>query len=167
MKIESSQLIDNQHSIVFIKKLFMKKTFLLFIIAFIAYSCQDQSKDININNATGTAIPTSTEIKIKSNDWILNSNSNGVTTYYTYHYKMPSITSSVFDTATINSYILTNSQVSLQTLPYSGQLKNAKGIAWTQTIDFDYAIGGINVYVTNSGLNADPPGAMVFNVVIK
>ena len=80
---------------------------------------------------------------------------------------MPAITSSVFDTATINSYILTGSQVALQTLPYSGQLRNAKGTSWTQTIDFDYAIGSINVYVTNSGVKADRPGNMDFNVVIK
>lgn len=147
----------------------MKKTLLLFIIALIAFSCEDPSKDIIVSNttATGTSIPNGIDIKVKSNDWILNSDTAGVTTYYTFHYPMPAITSSVYDTATINSYILTSSQPALQTLPYSGHLQNAKGTSWTQTIDFDYAIGSINVYVSNSGLNADPPGPMDFNVVIK
>jgi hypothetical protein len=149
------------------KKLFMKKTFLFLIIALITISCEDPSKDITVNAATGTNIPNAIDIKVKSSDWILNSDTTGVNTYYTYHYTLPAITSSVYDTATINSFILTSSPVGLQTLPYAGHLQNVKGTSWTQTIDFDYAIGSINMYVTNSGLNADPPGSMDFNVVIK
>ena len=145
----------------------MNKILLLFIIVLIAFSCNDTTNEISVANLNHTNNPSTIDVKVKSNDWILNTDSVGVNKYYTYHSSMPSITSSVFDTATINSYILTGSSGTLQTLPYVGHLQNAAGTAWTQTIDFDYTVGGINVYITNSALNADPPGTMDFNVVIK
>ena len=145
----------------------MKKILLLFIIAFIAFSCNDTSNDIIVANLNKTNNPTTFDIKVKSNDWVLNTDNVGVNKYYTYYYSMPSLTSSVFDTATINSYILTGSSGTQQTLPYVGHFQNAAGTIWTQTVDFDYAVGGINVFITNSNLKADAPAAMDFNVVIK
>ena len=145
----------------------MKKVLLLFIIALIVFSCNDTTNDISVAQLNNTNNPTTIDIRVKSNEWILNTDTVSGNKYYTYHYSIPLITSSAFDTAKINSYILTGSSSNQQTLPYVGHLQNTAGKSWTQTIDFDYAVGGINLYITNSALNADPPGTMDFNVVIK
>jgi hypothetical protein len=62
-------------------------------------------------------------------------------------------------------YIVLNNPTAQQNLPYVQQ-QNTSGAAWTQTIDFDYSEGGINVYVTNSNSASNPPTAMNFRVVI-
>jgi alanine racemase len=144
----------------------MRKTLLLFVVALIVVSCSDTANDINVNNTTS---PTANviDLKINSNAWIQNTDSIGTNKYYTYHFPMTEITSSVFNSGTISSYILTNNPIKQVTLPFTQHLQNSAGISWTQTIDFDYSVGGINLYVTNSALNADPPATMDFNITIQ
>jgi hypothetical protein len=144
----------------------MRKTLLLFVVALIIVSCSDTANDINVNNTTS---PTANviDLKINSNAWIQNTDSIGTNKYYTFHFPMTEITSSVFKSGTISSYILTNNPIKQVTLPFVQHLQNSAGISWTQTIDFDYAVGGLNLYVTNSALNADPPATMDFNITIQ
>lgn len=79
---------------------------------------------------------------------------------------MPEITSSVFNNGSVVGYIVLSNSTAQQNLPYVQHFQNANGALWTQTIDFDYSVGGINVYVTNSDFVSDPPTAMNFRVVI-
>ena len=133
----------------------MKKTLLLFVIAVFVVSCNDSSKDIQLNNI---------DLKAKSSDWVVNIDQPGI---YSVHFNMPEITQGVFNNGIINAYIvLDNNPTAQEPLPYVRHYQNTDGTLWTQTIDFDYSVGGMNVYVTNSNFADNPPLTLNFRVVI-
>jgi len=137
----------------------MKKTLLLFLIPLFIVSCNDDSsKDIQ---------PTPINLVAKSTDWESNADTNNLNMYYTVHFNMPEITQGVFNNGVVNAYIMLDNPTAQETLPYVRHFQNSAGKLWTQTIDFDYSPGGINVYVTNSSFAVDPPAAMNFRVVVQ
>ena len=78
---------------------------------------------------------------------------------------MPEITPFVYNSGTVVTYtVLGNSQ---QTLPYVRHYENALGNLWTQTVDYSFSKGGLDIYVTNSDFyNVDNPASMKFRVVL-
>ncbi|MDD4969710.1 MAG: hypothetical protein PHT07_09810 [Paludibacter sp.] len=135
----------------------MKKTLLLFVIALLIVSCDDKSKDIQMTNV---------DLKATSSDWVENVDANGLNRFYSCHFNMPEITPGVFNNGMVTAYIVLDSPSAQEALPFVRHFQNTAGNLWTQTIDFDYAIGGINVYVTNSDFAVDPPATLKFRVVI-
>ena len=133
----------------------MKKILLLFAIPILLLSCDDSSKDLNMKVIN---------LSVKSNDWVENLDQNGLNRYYSCHFTMPEITSSVYQNGNASTYIVFNN--SQQILPYVRHYENAAGALWTRTVDFDYSKGGMNIYVTNSDFVVDPPEAMDFRVAI-
>jgi hypothetical protein len=140
----------------------MKKTIFLFLIALVAVSCQGpvgpegpQGYGTNwkIINLTANA-----------SDWVQKTDNQGLNRYYTCHFSMPEINSTVFNDGTVIAYFVNNG--TQQNLPYVLHLENSTGNLWTRTIDCDYSVGGMNVYVTNSDFAIDPPQAMNFRVVL-
>lgn len=138
----------------------MKKIILLFAIAMIFVSCQGpvgpegpQGYGTNwkiINLVAGAS------------DWKENFDSQG--RFYTCHFSMPEITSFVYTDGSIVSYYVSSGlQIAL---PYVQHKKTTAGYLWTQTIDYDYSVGGMNIRVTNSDFAVDPPLAMNFRVVL-
>jgi len=136
----------------------MKKTLLLFVIAVFVVSCNDSSKDIQLN---------SLNLKAKSTDWVVNVDQDGLNRFYSCHFNMPEITQGVFNSGLVNAYIVLDNPTAQEALPYVRHFQNLAGNLWTQTIDFDYSLGGINVYVTNSDFAVDPPADMNFRVVVQ
>ena len=55
----------------------MKKTLLLFLIAVLVASCNDSSKDIQLNNI---------DLKAKSTDWVANVDQNKLNLFYSCHF---------------------------------------------------------------------------------
>lgn len=147
----------NKQSIIITKKFLMKKTLLLFLTALLIVSCNDSSKDIQ---------PTPINLVAKSTDWVSNTDANGLNLYYSVHFNMPEITQAVFNSGMVTAYIVFTDPAAQETLPFVRPFQNTAGNHWTQTIDFDYSPGGINVYVTNSDFVVDQPAAMNFRVVI-
>jgi len=101
-----------------------------------------------------------------ASDWVAYTDDNGQNRFYTCHFSMPEITSTVFNDGSVIGYYLTSSSSVQQPLPYVLHLQNTAGDFWTRTIDFDYSVGGMNVYVTNSDFAVDPPLAMNFRVTL-
>jgi hypothetical protein len=133
----------------------MKKILLFLLITISIISCRNSDNDINMKIINLT---------VKSTDWVENVDTAGLNRYYSCHFSMPEITSSIFNNGTASAYImLSNVQ---QVLPYVRHYENTAGELWTQTIDFDYSVGGMNIYVTNSDFAVDPPGAMDFRIVL-
>jgi hypothetical protein len=140
----------------------MKKILLLFAVALFVVSCQGPA------GQEGPQGP-GTNWKIinlvaNQSDWQENLDKNGLNRFYSCHFTMPEINSTVFNDGNVASYIMINS--AQQTLPYVLHLQDTKGNLWTRTIDFDYSVGGMNVYVTNSDFVVDPPGTMNFRVAL-
>jgi hypothetical protein len=141
----------------------MKKILFLFLIALSVISCQGP---VGPEGPQGYG----TNWKIinlvaNSSDWVENVDAAGLNRYYSAHFSMPEINSNVFNNGTVLSYIMINNSTQ-QNLPYVRHFQNAAGAFWTQTIDYDYSVGSLNVYVTNSDFVSDPPVTMNFRVVL-
>jgi len=140
----------------------MKKTFLLFVVALLVVSCQGPvGPEGPQGYGTNWKI---INLVVSKSDWVENLDQNGLNRYYSCHFSMSEITSTVFNDGTVISYYMNNNVQ--QTLPYVRHYQNTTGNFWTQTIDFDYTTGGMNVYVTNSDFVADAPLSMSFRVVL-
>lgn len=140
----------------------MKKIFLVFIITLLVVSCEGpQGPQGPQGLGTNWKI---IDLVVSTNDWVENTDKDGLNRFYSSNFSMPEITSTVFNEGTVITYFL-NGNVQ-QTLPYVRHFENTSSNRWTQTIDFDYSIGNINVYVTNSDFVADPPNTMNFRVVL-
>ncbi len=133
----------------------MKKTLLFFLVALFVVSCDDSNKDLKMKVI---------DLTVKSSDWIENIDKDSLNRYYSYQFSMPEINSTVFNNGTVTSYILIDN--AQQVLPYVRHYEDVYGTLWTRTVDFDYALGGMNFYVTNSDFAVDQPIAMDFRVVL-
>ena len=134
----------------------MKRTFILLAIVTMLVSCsktEDQSTMWKIIN-----------LEVKHSDWILNKDGDGLNKYYSCTLDMPEITSFVYNQGTVLGYnVIGDAQ---QVLPYVRHYQNTSGNFWTRTVDFDYSIGKMTVYVTNSDFFEEVPPTMDFRVVL-
>lgn len=133
----------------------MKKAFILLSIAIFAISCTTDFDDTKIKTI---------ELKVNSNEWVENVDKDGINLYYSSTFNVPEITSRVYSEGIVNVYITyDNSQ---QILPFVRHYENKEGVLWTRTVDFDYSVGDIKIYVTNSDFFKDTPETMTFRVVL-
>ena len=144
------------------KTYFMKKIILFISIALLAVSCQGP-----VGSEGPQGYGTNWKIinlKVAAKDWVATTDNNGLNKWYSCHFTMSEITSFVFTDGTTLTYFLDNGIQ--QPLPYVQHYEDANLNLWTRTIRFDYAVGGMNLYVTNSDFANDPPVAMNFRVVL-
>jgi len=140
----------------------MKKTIFLFLIALLAVACQGpvgpegpQGYGTNwkIINLTASA-----------SDWIQKTDKDGLNMYYTCHFSMPEINSTVYNDGSVITYIYLDG--GQQPLPFVRHYQDKTGALWTETTDFNYTQGGLDVYITYSDFAAIAPPAMNFRVVL-
>lgn len=140
----------------------MKKILLVCVVALFAVSCQGpMGPEGPQGYGTNWKI---INLVVNSSDWVMKTETTGLNRYYTAHFSMPEINATVYNDGSVISYIeITGAQ---QPLPYVRHYENAAGAMWTRTVDYDYSVGGINMYVTNSDFIVDPPETMNFRVVL-
>lgn len=133
----------------------MKKIYFLFTIALLFVSCKQE------DNGTSWEI---INLEVRSSDWTVNTDDNGLNRYYFCAFEMPEITSAIYSQGTVLAYYTMDGAQII--LPYVRHYENVDGDMWTQTVDFDYSVGVLNVYVTNSDFFDEVPPAMNFRVVL-
>lgn len=136
----------------------MKKLLLPLIIAIVLISCTDEpiSKDLNFKKVYF--------LEARAGDWMEKIDNNNLNRYYHCSFTTKGIDNEVFNDGNVTAFLdYGNYQ---QSLPVTRHYENANGEKWTRTIDFDYEIGKITFYVTNSDFAKDPPEAMNFKVVL-
>jgi len=131
----------------------MKKLFLVLLIPFIALSCTDDE-----NNGTNI---TMINLSAKASDWKFQ---NQLESYYYVTYTMPEINAWVYANAVVSVYQTLDGAT--QPLPVVRHKQDSQGIKWTRTIDYDYGLKTITIYVTDSDFEKDPPGDMTFKVAL-
>lgn len=135
----------------------MKKAIFLFLVAVLVVSCQDSVPE-----------PLSTKqiinLTVKQSNWVEHTDGNGLNRYYSCHFSMPEINSVVFNSGSVTAYYYNST--AQQLLPYVRHYQNTVGNFWTQTVDFDYTQGGMDIYVTSSDFAAIRPDGMDFRVVL-
>ncbi len=136
----------------------MKKLLLLFAIALFAASCEGPQGP----QGEGTNWEV-INIKVKSTDWVRNTDTNNAV-YYSAMVSVPKLTEFVYDFGNVINYIYYGT--SQQTLPTVRHNKDDKNNYWTTTIDYDFAIGNVKYYVTNSDFFDQVPSDMYFRLVL-
>ena len=136
----------------------MKKILLLFTITLLIASCQGPQGPQG-EGANWKII----NIKVKSSDWVKKTEANNVV-YYSAMVSVPELTEFIYDFGSVTNYVdFGNSQ---QVLPMVRHNKNDKNVLWTTTIDYDFAVGNVKYYVTNSDFFDEVPAEMNFRLVL-
>jgi len=138
----------------YIKHLPMKRLILFFTLATMFASCTLNSVDSNIKVINLTA---------RAADWVPHVDGNGLNLYYSCTFDMPEFTSTFYDKGNVQTYYMMNG--AQQALPYVRHYET-NAAQWTRTVDFEYAVGSMTIFVTNSDFLIDPPVGMDFRVVM-
>ncbi|MBP6609815.1 MAG: hypothetical protein KA206_01865 [Paludibacter sp.] len=131
----------------------MKKLFYLLLIPIIALSCTDDDtyeSDITLIN-----------LSAKASDWKFK---DQLESYYYVSFTMPEINAWVYDNAVVSVYQTFDDAT--QPLPVVMHNQDSEGVRWTRTIDYEYGLKTITIYVTDSDFEKDPPGNMTFKVAL-
>lgn len=131
----------------------MKKLLIFILLPLLFASCTDNEND-------GTNI-TMINLAAKASDWKRQIQAEP---YYYVTYTMPEINSWVYNNGVIN--VFQTFSGATQPLPVVRHNQDSQGAQWTRTIDFDYGVRTLTIYVTDSDFEEDPPGEMTFKVAI-
>lgn len=98
--------------------------------------------------------------------WTKVTDRDGLNTYYKHDISCPEIKHQVLRGGQINCYLYTgeDSQVPL---PCVRHYENENGNRWTRTIDCEYWVGGVTVYVTDSDFAGGVPDNMSFRIMLS
>ena len=117
----------------------MKKTLFILMISLFTLSCEGEPEQLQWKII---------DLAVAQNDWVYNQDDDKLNGFFSCHFDMPEITPFVYNSGTVVTYtVLGNSQ---QTLPYVRHYENALGNLWTQTVDYSFCKGVLDIYVTNS-----------------
>lgn len=143
----------------------MKKTLLLVVITLFLASCGGPMGPQGPAGYDGANTNWKiVDLVVNSSDWVENVDAFSRNRYYSCHFNMPEISSFIFSSGSVNTYIkIDNKQ---QPLPYVRHFENAQLIMWTRTVDYEFLVGGLNVFVTNSDFLQQTPETMRFRVVL-
>jgi len=134
---------------------------ILFVIATIFSACEGPEgppgKDGDGTN--WNIIP----FTVRANQWIEQTDQNGLNRYYYCLINVPEITPFIADKGLVLCYLYVEDNVQI-VLPTVRHYQDIYGNYWTHTIDFDFEPGDVVVYVTNSDFAVDPPPTMDFNL---
>lgn len=112
-------------------------------------------------------------LTVPTDDWELVSSTDGTNPYYRAKFDVPELDDFIYDQGLTKCYIEFNrgtNNAYQQELPYVRHFEayeNDQQIIWTQTVDYDFGIGFVNVYVTFSDFFVDErPETMDFRLVL-
>lgn len=113
-------------------------------------------------------------MSVSSEDWELVSYADGTNPYYYVTFDVPELDDFIYAQGLTKCYIEFNrgtDSAYQQELPYVRHYEayndNDEQIIWTRTVDYDFGIGFVNVYVTFSDFYVDDrPEAMDFRLVL-
>ena len=103
-------------------------------------------------------------LTVPANAWVEYADNNNQNNYYQALFDVPEITDFIYNSGLVLCYHeINNSQI---ILPYVRHKQDTEGNYWTTTVDFDYAIGSVAIYITHSDFADDAPGEMNFRLVL-
>jgi len=99
------------------------------------------------------------ELPVNTNDWVAYPNNSNVG-YYSVSFNVPEITENIFLDGVILCYLFYDGRQII--LPSVRHYQDGSFL-WTQTIDFEYWKGGLEIFVTNSDFYyPERPASMLF-----
>lgn len=103
-------------------------------------------------------------LTVPANAWQQFADNNGQNSCYRALFDVPEINDFIYNSGLVMCYHeINNSQI---VLPYVRHNQDTQGNYWTTTVDFDYAIGSVAIYVTHSDFADVAPDEMSFRLVL-
>ncbi len=102
-------------------------------------------------------------LSVGSREWVKMQSEN-MPVYYAATFQISELNYRVFNTGIVSCEIVLGD--SRQPLPYSTHYMNGQGEMWTRTIDFQYKVGEVTIFVTNNDFFDELPESMNFRLSI-
>lgn len=130
----------------------MKKTFFigLALVTAMLSSC---TKTYVYNNAiTKWKI---VDIDVPERSWQAFTDEEGLNLFYVATVDVPELTEVIYRDGMVSCYLV-DGDVQI-VLPFIRHCQNADGFFWTTTNDYEFSVGKLDLYITNSDFAVDPP----------
>ncbi|MDR2684124.1 MAG: hypothetical protein LBB53_01930 [Prevotellaceae bacterium] len=138
----------------------MKKLILFTVLAAIFASCEGPRGFNGLDGKDGLFSQRIVELSVTAADWQPMPSSSNVRYYSAYFNNVSEITENIFYDGIVLCYLYENNR---QIILPSVRHNESVGNLWTNTIDFEYFIGGLEIFFTNSDLYYPaPPQDMIF-----
>lgn len=133
----------------------MKKFGILAALLVLMVSCSDDTPDTSWKVIT---------VRVLSSDWVASVDNNGQNLYYSCSVNLPELSAFIYQNGIVQtSYVKDGVQLPL---PYVRHHENTDGNLWTTTVDNEYEVGRMYLYVTNSDFFNERPETMNFRIVL-
>jgi hypothetical protein len=143
----------------------MKKILLLLMVAIAVISCEGPMGPQGPMGPTGPGTDWNIQdFEVKTGDWVYKSD-GGLNGYYSYSFSYPKLDNFIYNNGIVLVYLESDGTYQ-QMLPVVFHQENGIDPPWTTTTDFDYEIGKITFYVTNSDFYNQRPETMLFRTVL-
>lgn len=136
----------------------MKRFFFMLMLALMSLSFSSCGGDVYYYSDQEVI-----QIKLTADRWTKMS-SPDMPGYYAATFDVPVLTQWVYNTATVSCEMVYAD--ARQPLPCVTHYKNDLGEMWTRTVDFQYGIRKVTVYVTNSDFYDEVPELMQFRLTM-
>ena len=138
----------------------MKKIILFTLFATILVSCEGPMGPRGHDGRDGLlSVWKVIEMPVSTNDWVAHPSSSNVS-YYSVAFNVPEITENIFLDGVILCYLYYDGRQII--LPSVRHYQDGSFL-WTQTIDYEYWKGGLEIFVTNSDFYyPERPASMTF-----
>ena len=146
----------------------MKKILLLMMVAVAIISCEGPMGPQGPMGPPGTINKYIIDYEINANAWRKVTDNNNLFIQYECLIDESRLTSDIYNNGNIDAYleVKENGFWVQKPLAYEVVFEDSPNNFYTQTIDFDFSIGSIGFYVKNSKFIENPPGSMLFRVVM-
>ena len=137
----------------------MRKLLFLSLLSALFISCE---RPKNVNETNWRII----DIQVNSSDWKYSNKADN--NFYYASIKVPALNSFIYNSGLVFMYVEYRAddgsyyQAILPSVRHYEEINGGNHFYWTTTIDYDYYIGGVTVYVTNSDFFNQIPESMRF-----
>ncbi|MBO5960601.1 MAG: collagen-like protein [Paludibacteraceae bacterium] len=111
-----------------------------------------------------------------ANNWERRTDANGYNPFFVTTFDVPELDAFIYDSGLVQCYIEYDSGTSYASQQLLPSVRHKEEVVsadeyylWTETTDFDYMVGNVNIYVTYSDFPTDAsiaPGDMDFRLVL-
>ncbi len=160
----------------------MKKVIFILLTTFALVACEGPMGPEGPQGPQGEAGVGSWKIlDLQVDSWNYSNTENGLNNYFYADFEIPELTEFIYDYGMVQCYIEYNSgtenriQQLLPCVRHNEQLISENGVDtmlyYTQTIDYDYGVGNVRIYLTESDFNYETdltwePDPMNFRLVL-
>ncbi|MCQ2329538.1 MAG: hypothetical protein MJZ93_03155 [Paludibacteraceae bacterium] len=130
----------------------MKKTFFIGLVFVAAMLSSCTKTYVDDNAITRWKI---VDVDVPARSWQEFKDEEGLNLFYVATVDVPELTDVICKDGMVSCYLV-DGDVQI-VLPYIRHYQDAEGFFWTTTNDYEFSVGKLDLYITNSDFADDPP----------